>query len=449
MRASDAGARIPLVFAAALYVLTFYAVYVKFIVPYHGYYGFRLLSRRAVENVVSWILALLPSTFLPVTFSRPSVLVVWTMYLTVYVPSMLVPLYSLDEPFRDLLVLDVFLLVSLRILNLATRLPFLRLKRIHLPRRLFWSIFLAITIAVYIALFACFGLRPLPGIVEVYEVRLEAREIVARTGRVLGYAIRFASNVINPFLIALGLVSGRRWMGLFLGTLGSLAIYSFDATKSTLATPVILLGVWIFIRKGKLRASTLFWFFGVLVGIAGLVDAAVGSSLLTDIFVRRLVAVPGLLTGYYYEFFSTNPFFKWSHSVLAPLIANPYEYPAPSFLIGCVYFGNPAKNAGANVWADGFANFGFPGMILATVILVSYLWAYDSVARRTDMALAKLMIVVPAAALAESAILTSLLTHGLLAVLLLLLLAPVDVRTSEPVRSDERREPREGDVICE
>ena len=108
------------------------------------------------------------------------------------------------------------------------------------------------------------------------------------------------------------------------------------------------------------------------------------------------------------------------------LIANIYSnYVSPGFLIGDVYFHNPAGNANANLWADGYANAGFLGIIIITLLLMLLLWIYDSISKKKDLRVALLLIAMPAYAITNTSLLTSLLSHGWLPALLLMWYFPI------------------------
>lgn len=422
-----------LLFTATLFVAGFYLSYAKLIQPYYGYEGFGLFPRTLADSVMSWGIALAPATVLPTRWTRPSGLVVWIMYVLAYVPSVLVPVWSLDKPYAELVTLQFFLLTSFSVLALVSYWPPLPVRRVRVRSHVFWAVFTFTAIGVYASLYSSFGFRLPPGIFDVYAVRLEARQVVAQTGRFLGYALRLASNMVAPFLIAVGLMNRRAWV-VGLGVLASLAVYSFDGTKSTLLAPLAIVGMWLFTRESPPRASRFMLIGAGIVWGFSMVDMVLGRPLLTGVFLRRVMAVPGLLTGYYYDFFSKNPPFVWSYSVLAPFVPNPYPYAAPAFLVGDVYFGNAATSANANLWADGFANLGFVGMVLETLILAGYLWLYDGIARRRDRTFAQLMMVLASFTLSNASVLTSLWTHGLFAILVLLFMAPVTTASPDKAK---------------
>jgi hypothetical protein len=137
-----------------------------------------------------------------------------------------------------------------------------------------------------------------------------------------------------------------------------------------------------------------------------------GSLLLCSLIVERLVGLPGLLTGFYFSFFTHHPKMMLSHSVFKGIFDNPYGS-VPPLIIGKLYFPSSGTYANANFWADAFANFGIWGVFIFTAILGLVFWLYDSMTLDTDLRLAALMLVMPAITLANTGLLTCLLTHGL------------------------------------
>jgi hypothetical protein len=131
----------------------------------------------------------------------------------------------------------------------------------------------------------------------------------------------------------------------------------------------------------------------------------------------------GQITGMWFDFFSNNRFALLGHSVLKGFVNYPYSLEPPS-LIGEMYFGHDKMNADANIWADGFANFGYLGMLGATLALGAWLWLVDSSGRNRNARLIMLMVGVPGFVLANCGLLTSLGNHGLGFTLLLIYLLP-------------------------
>jgi hypothetical protein len=140
-----------------------------------------------------------------------------------------------------------------------------------------------------------------------------------------------------------------------------------------------------------------------------------------------VLALPALLTGEYFEFFSRNPKALLGHSILKPFVNYPYDLDI-SNLIGRAYFGSAQTSANANIWADAFGNFGLMGVVGFTFILALVLWLFDSRARGMDRRVVTLMLGIPAFSLANAGLLTCLLTHGIFFALLIVFVMPATHR---------------------
>ena len=111
-------------------------------------------------------------------------------------------------------------------------------------------------------------------------------------------------------------------------------------------------------------------------------------------------------------------------SILKTLVNYPYAA-EPPYLIGALYFHSASNDANANIWADAYANFGYPGIVCFTILFAILLWLYDSIAAGSrNTRVAALAIGLPAFALANGGLLTSLLTNGVALAMLLVYLMP-------------------------
>ena len=157
----------------------------------------------------------------------------------------------------------------------------------------------------------------------------------------------------------------RRWIWLAVGLLGQLFIYSFTGYRSAFLSPIALLAVFLLFRR-RLPTGRRWWCCSeswvLTLGMWAL-DVLTGTLDFTSLLVRRFLITPGLLTGAYVWVFADIEKAHLAHSFLKPFLQYPYSREPPQ-LIGELFFGDPATNANANLLADGFANFGFPGMVL-------------------------------------------------------------------------------------
>jgi hypothetical protein len=90
-----------LVLGIVLFVGSFQQVYLKWLYPVFGYYGFENSTPAMSYLLLAWCLSVVPALWMPIRLNRPSQLIYWVLYLTVFIPSMFVPLYVGLQNARD------------------------------------------------------------------------------------------------------------------------------------------------------------------------------------------------------------------------------------------------------------------------------------------------------------------------------------------------------------
>jgi hypothetical protein len=416
----------------SLYVIVFVYAYKLVIVPLWEYEGFhsRTTSSRAA---VGWLLAVLPSLWLPVRLKRPSMVVYWLLYLLVIVPACLVPIYALDDQSAGPIILVVVLVAAFAVTGVIYTVPLISVPHLSLRSYEFKLLLAFISIACFALIISTFGFTiRYVSFEDTYTVRGQFSDAVRHASPLVGYAIAWQAWVINPLVMAIGLRS-RRVSWVLLGAAGEFAIYSITAFRAMFFAAALLLYLLWAMRTHRAFGIRLAGSWAAIVAVAS-ASQPLGFGLVPVSLVGvRMIALPGLLTGYYYEFFSSHPQAHLGHSILKSLVSYPYAV-EPPYLIGALYFHNTANDANANVWADAYANFGYLGILGYTVLLAMVLWLYDSVASGHDRRLAALVIALPSFALANGSLLTTFLTNGIGLAILLLYLMPTEQR-NEAIKS--------------
>ena len=405
--------RLGVVSVAFIYVALLHAIYVGHISPAFAYLGYVLTPAPVGMLVLAFVAAWLPSLWLPVRLLQPSTLVYWLLYVLAYVPSTFMPGLTLDREPVDLLMLLATLVGSFALLGLILRVPRVPFSRPRLDARVYWAAVFVLTGTLLAVVVMAFGFpQSIPSLADVYDVRADYRE--ADAGRLQRFAVSWLGNVLLPIFIAVGLLR-RAPAWIVVGVAGQLFLYAATGFKSILFSSALVLCIFVALSlRGRLFGLAVA--FGAMVLAVGTwaIDQMLLQPLLSSWFVRRLILTPGILTGWYFDYFHGAPKAQLAHSVLSPFLD--YPYPAtPPILIGDAYFGQAATYANANLWADAFANFGFVGMISFTLLLGAFLWTYDGLASGDDFprrAFATILLGGPAISLANSALLTSMLTHG-------------------------------------
>jgi len=258
-------------------------------------------------------------------------------------------------------------------------------------------------------------------ILSVYDIRPYVKHPF-----LMGYLVSWQAKVINPFLITISLIEKNKML-FGISVFMQLVIYLITAHKSFILIPFGIIGVMYIIKKRDFLLSFSFFIpIGVFATYLGykLFD----SLILPSLFIRRLLFVPAQLKFYYYSFIKENQFLYFSEGVIGKIfgIKSPYEIRFAN-LIGYVFFNNVETGANTGYLADGYANMGVFGIFIVTVLLIIIFIVIDSISicagKEITIGLSLFLIM----GLNDGALLTTLLTGGLLLLMLLLYLYSGDL----------------------
>jgi hypothetical protein len=280
---------------------------------------------------------------------------------------------------------------------------------------IFAIVSVSISIYVYINLVLSGGLARFSlDLNEVYEVR----EDYLGAGRfwLSPYLVPWQANVLNMAFLTFGLYEKKRtWVGI--AVLAQVVLFALTNFKSFLFGPILVYFVVRFVSNKNLfiylsigASAAVIFFYGYYL--------AFGDVLLPAIFIRRLFVVPSIIHSYYFDFFAQHPKVMLSNSVLSWLIDYPYHL-SVTRVISWEYFNS---DSGPNVGfiGDAYAHFGLVGVVVFSIALALVLKFIDSLSRDVPVPVTAGVIALPVMALVNSALLTTLLTHGLLLSVMLL-----------------------------
>jgi hypothetical protein len=411
-----------------------HSVYENQIAPHFTYLQYAYRSPDPLGYTFAICLVVTLALVLPRRVTQPSHFIVWVLFIVAVVPAIVIPQIAPALSRSDALELAIWVAVSfLPVALLGTR----RVLRGFVPRRpmraqTFWFLLIVLYAVLNSYVLATIGLRlTLPSLDDVYGVRGELAAEEQVFGPLL-YVVPLLANVVNPVVMVRGLWT-RRWVWFAAGVLGQVFVFSVSGNKTAVLSAAALFGAFLLFRSRKPPAGTVCLLAAPVVSLAMVaLDRLTGPAdgVWVSLIVRRFLVTPGLLTAGYVQVFDDIEKARLAHSIFSSFLHYPYaEEPPP--LIGGAFFGNPDTNANANLLADGYANFGYLGMVAACLVLVVLLWTIDDAAEGLPLGFVCLSFLMPALALADSGILTTMLTHGFLATVLLCALAP---RTGWPGR---------------
>lgn len=289
------------------------------------------------------------------------------------------------------------------------------LPKLKLPRPSPNIVYLGIATVLMISAYV-YGWLMLTGGFERFNLRLslvyEIRTLYkAKIGPFLGYLVPWQANVINITVLCLALHTKKRWLLVTL-SIAQLLLFGMTGHKSFLLVLLLVPSIYFVWSK---RNALFYIFLGATALVLGsyVLFLVTGNHLFPSLLIRRLFFVPAANHFIYYQYFirPENPFVMLSNSIFSSFIHYPYDAPLP-VVIAQEYWGHDFwPNVG--YLGDAFAQFGYVGMFLFSVILGFFLRIIDSLRAHLPSGFVAAVLAPSAAALTNSALLTSLVTHGL------------------------------------
>lgn len=441
LRFAMSRARARLLLAAVAYVAVFQWGYISLVSKWHWYFGMEYHEPPFWLWLLGCTAALTPALWMPLQIRRPTQVTYWILYLTVVIPSSLVPVFTAFRPAPEIAALVLTFLVGFGILATSYLFAPLRLGGPVIPKPIFFSLYFLFSGVLFTWVLISFrGRMELVSFADVYEVlRYAADEVLE--GSYVRYASTWLGSALFPALMAYG-IAFRRWWWWVAGVAGQLTLYSTAGHKIVALSGVVLLGTyWLLGRDLKKPFG-----FRTTILITILIALLLSITLLggeenvllraaTSLVLTRSIAITGGVTALYHDFFATHPHTYYSHVNLVNLVVT---YPYELFVgveLGRYASGDPRLNFNANFWAtDGIAALGLPGILLISLFGAALFWFLDSVALRHDLLFSSLLIGYFGLLLANTSVFTTLLTGGLGLVMILMWFAP----TMQPARQPER-----------
>lgn len=417
--------------AVIAYAFVLHWVYAALISPPFSYLGFRYVAPDFEIVMLTVIIAIFTALFLPRKVEKASSIILWLLFVITVLPIVLMgPYTGYLEP-GEAIGLGVAVSLTFAGVALGTR-GTNRPLRLSVSPTGFWLVLILFSLVTYVLLAITHGLSfRFVSFLDVYNVRDEFNSDADGVG-LLSYLIFTQANVVNPVIFARGVYT-RRPLYVVFAIVGQIILYSGAGFK----TMILAIPAWIIVailfrarRKKPFEGLTLTWAVTAMMLVSALVDQLSHSIALTSLLARRFIVTPGLLTSAWVDFFSSNPQTHLSYSILAPWLDYPYPLRPPN-IIGQYIANQPSMAANANLFADGFGNFGWAGIVGAGVILLVYLRLLDRASVGLPIGLVAVVVTLPAITLSNTSILTAMFSHGLVAAFVLLALCPRDFSLKE------------------
>jgi hypothetical protein len=260
---------------------------------------------------------------------------------------------------------------------------------------------------------------------RVYEIR---RVAAAAMPGIYEYWMSNFSQAIIPLLIVF--------------IFCSFMIFALASHKAPLFIPIAVIFIYWLSRNAKVVNLTMLAIITIVVigsldfylkqsGIGGIV------GWFGSLTIYRLLLAPSLLNWSYFAFFSVHPYSFWSVSKFTfGLFTSPYDIGIP-FLIGREVFGDAAMCANTGWIGSGMANAGYFGVGLYSFFIGLFLSFIDAYAKTLGYSLVVAVFLIPVMIVTTSTDLpTMLLTNGLLALLIMVILLKANLEQNSMGRSN-------------
>ncbi len=240
---------------------------------------------------------------------------------------------------------------------------------------------------------------------KVYDIRQDISY-----GFPFSYLLPWTFKVVCIVVLLISLEK-KYYIGAVGACLFQIYFYLVYANKQTLFSLILVLGCYWLVKKADLIKGMIYGLILLLV-MSGAVYKILGNILLLSYLVRRTLFVPATIKFAYYDFFSTNAKLHFADNSIGHLlqIASPYDLEAPKLIAN--YLEVPDSYCNSGYWGDAFANFGYIGIIIFSLILIFIILWIEKIVRYIPNAIYVPLLVTLFYNLNDSALLTWCLGGG-------------------------------------
>lgn len=252
---------------------------------------------------------------------------------------------------------------------------------------------------------------------EVYKFRIMYESI-----NMQGYWAYLNSWVFKVFSLLLLIIAfyKRNRLYIFISLFLIISLFLFSGYKSVFLSLFIIVFFFFLFKINWNRVITLFsfiLFFSIILLITILLSL---DNMTVSILIRRLLFVPTVLNFAYIDFFSSNEYIYWSNSFLKSFNSYPYDKNFALILGEYLNLSNTYANSG--FVAMGYAHAGLLGVLIYTIIGIVIVNYINSLITLDNKFIQLSLVFIPLYIFfVSSDLLTTLLTHGLFIVLILML----------------------------
>ncbi len=245
---------------------------------------------------------------------------------------------------------------------------------------------------------------------DIYEVRAIAAQ---KATFITSYFLSWLMKIVIPIGLVLSL-KNKKWILFSFFTLAQIYLFTIAGHRSAFISFFVIF--ILFIESHQKQILVLLSSIITLIILSKFVTLTTGNLIAESTIVRRAFFLPAIIINDYFDFFKDNHTYL-SYSILHSYIDYPFDLQPPQ-LIGKYYFNHESANVNSGFISDGYMNFGNIGVLLNIFIVVAITRFFQFVKVPSIYSGIVLIILYT---LISSFLFTSLLTHGILLFMLLVL----------------------------
>jgi len=273
-----------------------------------------------------------------------------------------------------------------------------------------------LSFAVIIYSYINIGFRLHFNLIEVYDIREEARQFTAPFP--LNYFVSLADNLLAVIAVFC-FMKGRNFTTAVLIIIIFIN-FSISGTKQVVFVPLLgFIGYFLF----KNIESKKLLFAGTFIAAACAFESNFSNSItLNGIFTYRVLFIPAELHYAYYEYFQSHDLLFYSQSFLRPLFDGNQDN--IQFIIGERTVGSYTARANNGLFSDAYMNLGAIGVFIYPIILSTFLRILDGAFNGLSDRMRLVVVLYVAFVLLGMTFTSALFTSGLLVLVFLLYSLP-------------------------
>jgi hypothetical protein len=247
---------------------------------------------------------------------------------------------------------------------------------------------------------------------DIYDVRLEARQFNMPT--ILSY-LRSATVNVLPILFLYN-AKRSKWILVILITLVAFLNFSIDGRKAILFRFILCLYIYYFLAIKLKIVLKIVWLLILLCMLTLFEWYIFESNMLANMVIRRAFFMTSLLDSLYFDYIVHN----------GPTYYN--RITSIAFQIGSDYFGASEMRSNNGLFSDAFMNLGYLGCVIYPFIYVIFFRLCEAAFCGVNTKIVFFATFLIIFTIGSSELSTSMLTHGVLLLCIVVYLMPRERR---------------------